>query len=64
MLIKSLKMFSGTSLMVQGLRNCLSRQRTWVQSVVWEDPTCHGGNQTHEAQVTQLLRLGSRACKP
>ena len=29
-------------LMVQWLRICLSRQSSWVRSVVWEDPTCHG----------------------
>ena len=28
--------------MVQWLRICLSVQETWVQSLVWEDPTCRG----------------------
>ena len=31
----------GTSMVVQWLRVCLSMQGTWVQSLVWEDPTCH-----------------------
>ena len=26
--------------MVQELRTCLSTPGTWVQSLVWEDPTC------------------------
>ena len=30
----------GTSLVAQWLRICLSMQGTWVQSLVWEDPTC------------------------
>ena len=32
----------GTSLVVQWLRICLPMQGTWVRSLVWEDPTCHG----------------------
>ena len=28
--------------MVRYLRICLPMQRTWVQSLVWEDPTGHG----------------------
>ena len=32
----------GTSLMAQWLRLCLSMQGTQVQSLVREDPTCHG----------------------
>ena len=31
-------------LVVQGLRNHLPMQRTQVQSLVWEDATCHGAN--------------------
>ena len=31
-----------TSLVVQWLRICLPMQGTWVQSLVREDPTCHG----------------------
>ena len=30
----------GTSLVAQWLRICLPLQGTWVQSLVWEDPTC------------------------
>ena len=30
------------SLMAQWLRICLPMQGTWVQSLVWEDPTCRG----------------------
>ena len=33
---------SGTSLVVKWLRIRLPMQGTWVQSLVWEDPTCHG----------------------
>jgi len=29
-----------TSLVVQGLRICPPRQRTWVRPLVWENPTC------------------------
>ena len=32
---------TGTSLVVQWLRICLPVQGTWVQALVWEDPTCH-----------------------
>ena len=28
--------------MAQWLRIRLSMQGTWVQALVWEDPTCHG----------------------
>ena len=35
--------FIGTSLVTQWLRICLPMQGTWVQSLVQEDPTCHGG---------------------
>ena len=30
------------SLVVQWLGICLPMQRTWVQALVWEDPTCRG----------------------
>ena len=30
------------SLVVQWLRICLPMKGTQVQSLVWEDPTCHG----------------------
>ena len=29
-----------TSVVIQWLRICLPMQGTWVQSLVWEDPTC------------------------
>ena len=32
----------GASLVVRWLRIPLSTQGTWVQSVLWEDPTCRG----------------------
>ena len=32
----------GTSLVAQWLRICLPMQGTWVQALVWEDPTCRG----------------------
>ena len=31
-----------TSLVAQWLRIRLPMQGTWVQALVWEDPTCHG----------------------
>ena len=50
----------GTSLVVQWLRIRLPMQRTWVQSLVWEDPTCHGATKPvrHNcwAHVPQLLK--------
>ena len=30
----------GASLVAQWLRICLPMQRTWVRTLVWEDPTC------------------------
>ena len=43
--------------MVQWLGICLQLQGTWVQSLLWEDPTCYGATTTqpehpraHEAQ--------------
>ena len=32
----------GTSLVAQWLRIRLPMQGTWVQALVWEDPTCRG----------------------
>ena len=32
----------GTSPLAQWLRILLPMQGTWVRSLVWEDPTCHG----------------------
>ena len=34
---------TGTSLVVQRLRIHLAMQGTWVQSLVWDDPSCHRG---------------------
>ena len=34
----------GTSLVVQWLSICLPMQGTWVQSLVWEGPTCPGAS--------------------
>ena len=36
----------GTSLVAQWLRIRLPMQGTRVQSLVWEDPTCHGATKT------------------
>ena len=53
-------MTQGTSLVVQWLRICLPIQGTWVQSLVWEDPTCHGAIKpvchNYCARVPQLLK--------
>ena len=38
----SLKMQSRTSLVVQWLTIHLPTPGTWVQSLIWEDPTCRG----------------------
>ena len=45
-------------MVVQWLRTHLAMQRTPVQSLVWEDPTCYGTTKSH---VPQLLSLCSRA---
>ena len=37
-----LKSFVGARLVVQWLRICLPMQGAWVQSQLWEDPTCLG----------------------
>ena len=34
--------YLGASLVVQWLRICLPMQGTWIRSLAWEDPTCHG----------------------
>ena len=34
------------SLVAQWLRICLPMQGTWVQALVWEDPTCRGATRT------------------
>jgi len=36
-----LKNVHGASLVVQWLKACLPVQEVWVQSLVWEDSTCH-----------------------
>ena len=38
---KIIKTETGTYLVVQWVRICLAMQGTLVQSLVWEDPTCH-----------------------
>ena len=35
-----------TSLVVQWLRIYLPMQETQVQSLIWEDPTCHGATKS------------------
>ena len=35
----------GTSLVVQWLRIRLPMQGTWVQALVWENPTCRGATE-------------------
>ena len=49
-----------TSLVVQWLRIRLPMQRTWLQALVQEDPTCHGAtkpvNHNYWARVPQLLK--------
>ena len=41
-LIKLSKIKYRASLVVQWLGICLPMKGTWVQALVWEDPTCHG----------------------
>ena len=43
--ITEIKNTLGTSLVAQWLRICLPMQRTWVQALIWEDPTCCGAAQ-------------------
>ena len=50
----------GTSLVDQWLRIRPPMQGPWVQSLVQEDPTCHGA----VACAPQLLSLRSRAREP
>ena len=49
------------SLVVQWLRICLLMQGTWVQALVWEDPTCRGATRpmSHKYWV-----CASGACAP
>ena len=48
------------SMVVQWLRIHLPMQRTWVQSLVWEDPTCWG-NQARTPQVLKPLHPRAHA---
>ena len=36
------QLYHGTPLVAQWLRIHLPMQGTWVRSLVWEEPTCHG----------------------
>ena len=42
------------------VKNPHAVQETWIQSLVWEDPTCLGGTNP----FYQLLDLSSRAQEP
>ena len=44
------------SLVAQWWRICFPMQETWVQSLIWEDPTCHG--------ATEPLNHNYWACAP
>ena len=51
----------GASLVVRWLRIRLPMQGTWVQALVWEDPTCRGAtgpvsHTTEHARLEPLLR--------
>ena len=50
-----------TSLVVQWLGICLPILGSWIQSLVREDPTCHG---TTKPVRHNLPDLCSRACAP
>ena len=45
------------SLVVQWLRICLALQGTWVQSLVWEDSTCHKATKPVQPQVRKPMCL-------
>jgi len=51
--------------MVQWLRIHLPMQGGWVQSLVWEDPTCHGATKpvphAMEPQLLKAMRFRARA---
>ena len=47
-------------MVAQWLRIYLTMQEIGVQTMVWEDSTCHG---TTKAHVLELLSPCSRACK-
>ena len=42
------------SLVAQWLRICLPVQGTWVQALVWEDPTCHGATRPVSHKLLSL----------
>ena len=66
---KHLTKNSRASLVVQGLRIHLAMQGTAVQSLIQEDPTCHGATKlvSHNfmsLQATITEAQGPRACVP
>ena len=56
----------GASLVVRWLRIRLPMQGTWVQALVWEDPTCRGatgpGSHTTEPAHLELVLCNKRGC--
>ena len=70
------KTLTETSLVVRQIRICLPMQGTWVQSLVWEDSTCHRATKpkshnswtcTLEPALLQLLSpcaATTEACVP
>ena len=53
-----------TSLVVQWFRICLPRQATWVRSLVWENPTCHGATKCVHCNTEAIPCLGNRVSFP
>ena len=51
-----------TFLVVQWLRICLPMQRTEVQSLVCEDPTCHRTTKPYVPQLPSLHTLEPELC--
>ena len=45
-------------------KNLLPMQGTWVQSLVWEDSTCHGAAEAHAAQLLRLRAATTEAHMP
>ena len=56
---KKKKVYYRASLVVQWLRICLAMQGTLVQSLVQEDPICHGASSPGTA-ITEPLLLNKR----
>ena len=55
----------GTSLAVHGLRIHLPMQGTWVQALVWEDPTCHEATKpTRQLLLSLCSRFHVSLLKP